>query len=94
MASDLATSSGARQPGMHMPAGIMRLLLNSGFRKRGRRSGVASDFFRFLPFFSVSISFFFPFFFFRVPIFSLGSKQKGPAEQVAPRVSSLKFCSF
>ena len=26
--------------------------------------------------------------------FSFGSKQKGPAEQVAPRVSSLKLCRF
>ena len=42
----------------------------SGFRKRGRQNGIASDFFCFF-FPSRPIVFFFPFFFFRIPMFSV-----------------------
>ena len=47
---------------------LRSITLSAGFRKRGRRNGVASDFFRFLPFFSVFFPFFFRFFPF--PVFS------------------------
>ena len=72
--------------------------LVSGFRKRGRRNGVASDFFRFFPFFSVSFRFlsvffrFFPFFsvFFRffpfssVFFVSFSEKKRGDTVRETP----------
>ena len=60
-------------------------MLQSGFRKRGRRNGVASDFLRFLPFFPCFFPLFFLVFFPFLPFSSVFSSVFFPFSSVFSR---------